>query len=261
MPADAAHMAVKKPRNRKTAWAKFFAFVVGLFSGLILTGFFFFVRTVTTQSYPEVIPQADGIVVLTGKGGGRLDAGADLLRNGHGERLLISGVNRNVTREDVLNILALPEDLSACCVDLDFAVDTIENAKETAIWAEALAFDHIILVTSAYHMPRAQVEITAARGRMRITPYPVSQAYTKNWWKQKSQIKRLVQEYGKLLFSYARRPSDIHTRNPLSLETQRSSLNAGEPELGDIQKTSIQKELHPKNLDTSKNQPGDDGHD
>jgi len=72
------------------------------------------------------------------------------------------------------------------------------NARETAAWAEALGYEHILLVTSSYHMPRAQNEINAAKGRIRITPYPVSRSEDNHWYSDKARMKRLLNEYAKL---------------------------------------------------------------
>lgn len=209
--------SAKKTGSKRQAWIKFCMFVLGLIAGIVFTGFFFFVRAVTTQSLPHPVLKADGIVVLTGKGGGRLEAGAKLLREGLGERLLISGVNPDISRDEILDVLSVPDPLSECCVDMDFAQDTIENGQKTSIWAQALGFEHIILVTSAYHMPRAQGAISAASGRMKITPYPVGHDSFRHWWKQGSQIKRLIREYGKLLVSFIHTPSEKTLRNPISL--------------------------------------------
>ncbi len=214
--------AAKEPRSKKQSWLKLFAFIFGLLTGIIFTGFFFFVRTVTSQNLPNPVQRADGIVVLTGTGGGRLEAGAKLLMQEKGERLLISGVNRDISREEILDVLNLPDKLSNCCVDMDFAQDTIENAQKTSVWAQALGFEHILLVTSAYHMPRAQGAITAASGRMKITPYPVRDDKFRQWWKHGSQIKRLIREYGKLLVSFVHTSSDKTIRNPISLNLPKS---------------------------------------
>jgi len=156
--------------------------------------------------------------VLTGKGGGRLDAGAQLLKDARGERLFISGVNPATPREDVLSLLGLSEELAECCVDLDYAAeDTVENAKETAAWSTALGYEHIVLVTSAYHMPRARNEIRAAAGRIRITAYPVSSDLKDKWWADKKSMNRLLREYGKLLVTMIRRSGDEPSRDaPLS---------------------------------------------
>jgi uncharacterized SAM-binding protein YcdF (DUF218 family) len=185
--------------------AKFFAFFILLFFAALLGGFLKFVSMVSAPVLPSPVPQADGIVVWTGRGGGRLEAATQLLQDGHGERLLISGVNAQNSREDIRDLLGLSEELDSCCVDLDYAAeDTIGNARETAAWSKALGYEHILLVTSAYHMPRAKVEIRGAVGPIRITPYPVKSTDHAAWWKDRKQFDRYAQEYGKLLGSLAR---------------------------------------------------------
>ena len=207
----------EKQAKRKYGLIRFAQWLVLLMAAFILGGFLSFTYKVEYQKRADPVPKADGIVVWTGKGGGRLEAGKNLLQNGHGERLLISGVNEANDREDVVKLLKLNQSLADCCLDLDYAArDTIGNARETASWSEALGYEHIILVTSAYHMPRAEVEISAARGKIRITPYPVFPNDQARWWNDMGQFRRMSQEYGKLLLTYARRTSaGSERRTPL----------------------------------------------
>ena len=172
---------------------------------MCLGGFLAFAHHVDGLEAPPDISVADGIVVWTGKGGGRLQAGADLLADKKGERLLISGVHEGNGATQIKELTGLSDSLMDCCLDLDYlAKNTIGNARETASWAEVLGYDHIILVTSAYHMPRANVEIGAAAGRIRITPYPVQSSDGHKWYRSADRTKRLGQEYGKLLLSLGR---------------------------------------------------------
>lgn len=200
-----------KPHSKRRGWARFLIFLCVTFLSILIGGFIAFAQHVDRIQPPASLPVADGIVVWTGKGGGRLEAGGDLLQAKRGERLLISGVHKDNTSKQIAEIAQLPSDLAACCLDIDYAaVDTIGNARETASWAMALDFDHIILVTSAYHMPRAEVEIAYAAGRIKITPYPVKRADARKWYKSADRTERLLQEYSKLLLSYTRgRASDI----------------------------------------------------
>lgn len=202
-----------KPQSKRRGWARFLTFLLVGTLSLLIGGFIAFAQHVDRIQPPANLPVADGIVVWTGKGGGRLEAGGELLQAKKGERLLISGVFKENTSEQIAEIAQLPEELAACCLDIDYAaIDTVGNARETASWALALNYDHIILVTSAYHMPRAQVEIAAAAGRIRITPYPVQRADARKWYKSVDRTKRLLQEYSKLLLSYTRgRPSKVES--------------------------------------------------
>ena len=194
----------EKPQSKRRGWARYLTFLfVGSFA-IWLGGFFAFAQHVDKIRSPSIMPPADGIVVWTGKGGGRLEAGGALLQAKKGERLLISGVHKDNDSKQIAEIAGLPGAMADCCLDIDYAAkNTVGNARETASWALALDYDHIILVTSAYHMPRAKVEIAATAGRMRITPYPVERADGRKWYKSVSRSKRLLQEYSKLLLSYA----------------------------------------------------------
>ena len=152
--SQAADTSKGKPKlSRRWGLLKFLAFAALLCFAALVGGFLKFMYMITQPSVLSPAPQADGIVVWTGRGGGRLEAATKLLEGGKGERLLISGVNAQNSREDIKALLNLTDELDACCVDLDYAaVNTVGNARETAIWAEALGFEHVILVTSAYHM-------------------------------------------------------------------------------------------------------------
>jgi uncharacterized SAM-binding protein YcdF (DUF218 family) len=219
----------KRPRKRNRLWAWLrAALFVALIAGLaVFIGFLWFANSVTNQSelarntLPESLPKADGIIVWTGPGGGRLQAGADILKAERGERLLISGVNGTNKRDDILAILELPDELAECCVDLDYAaIDTAGNARESWAWIDALGYEHIILVTSAYHMPRAQIALGTEAGRLRVTPYPVSSGDYTGWWKNKDTRTRLTREYGKLLVSYFRDPATPPSRETPILELE-----------------------------------------
>lgn len=105
--------------------------------------------------------RTDGIVVMTG-GPGRVDRGVDLLRAGRAERLLVSGVARTVRPHELALTVDAPPSLFQCCVDLGReAVDTRSNADETAKWVKRRGYRSIRLVTSAWHMPRARLELSA----------------------------------------------------------------------------------------------------
>jgi len=152
---------------------------------------------------PAVDPgQADGIVVLTGASDARINEALRLLAAGRGERLLVSGVNRQVQRGELRQVTAGSNRLFDCCVDLGFeAEDTVGNAQEIAAWAAAKRYDSLIVVTSDYHMPRAMLEI---RGQMRtadLVPYPVAtpSLNADSWWRTGTGQRRMLLEYSKYL--------------------------------------------------------------
>ncbi|PTS90876.1 MULTISPECIES: YdcF family protein [unclassified Caulobacter] len=152
-------------------------------------------------------PVADGVVVLTGASNIRLEAATRLLEAGKGKRLLISGVNREATRDDVLNVTKAVKPIYDCCVDLGFtAADTIGNAAETAEWARAKDYDSLIVVTADYHMPRSMLELHAAMPGIRLYAYPVATEGldARHWWKKGSTARRMTVEYCKYLAILAR---------------------------------------------------------
>ena len=193
---------------------RFAVFVCALIISALVIGFFVFAFSVSRLQAPTTLTKADGIVVWTGKGGNRIKSGVELLTKQKGERLLISGTNPDLSRETILASLEINDVTANCCIDMDQATNTVDNARQTANWARALDYKHIILVTSAYHMPRAEIEIGNASGRLAITPYPVRADNAPKWWKSPTQLKRLLQEYGKLLLSFIRNNHERGTPPP-----------------------------------------------
>lgn len=163
-------------------------------------GFWSFAERVRAPPAPP--PQADAIVALTGGSWQRLSTGVQLLEQRKGERLLISGVNRIVTDNELYHALNVDPDLGRCCIDIGrSAEDTLGNASETAAWARERGYRRIILVTDDYHMPRSQAELSVAMPEAEIHPYPVRTRYTDPtlWRSDLSAAGRLGAEYVKYL--------------------------------------------------------------
>ena len=147
-------------------------------------------------------PRADAIVALTGASDTRLETGMRLLEEQKGGRLLLSGVNRDATREDVREVTRGFGDLFDCCVDLGFqAESTLGNAQETADWARSHRFDSLVVVTSDYHMPRSLLELQSALPQATLHAYPVETDIVdaQRWWTSGDSAKRLTLEYCKYL--------------------------------------------------------------
>jgi uncharacterized SAM-binding protein YcdF (DUF218 family) len=175
-------------------WALIIAVVV------FIAGFWGFAERVRAPPGPP--PQAEAIVALTGGGMERLSAGVRLLEEHKGERLLISGVNRIVTDEELFAALDIDPELARCCVDLGRnATDTLSNASEAAAWARTHNYTRLILVTDDYHMPRSQVELSLAMPEVEIHPYPVRTRWTDPalWRSDLAAASRLGAEYVKYL--------------------------------------------------------------
>ena len=151
--------------------------------------------------------RADAIVALTGPSAERVNAAIRLLEQDKGQRVLISGVNREVRRQELRALTPGSNRLFNCCVDLGFeAEDTVGNAQEIAAWADAKGYDSLIVVTSDYHMPRALTEIRAAAPGVELTPYAVETPSLDNsrWWRAAVTARRMTLEYMKYLAALAR---------------------------------------------------------
>ncbi len=166
-----------------------------------VAGFWRFAEQVREEPTPP--PQAQGIVALTGGSLQRLTTGVELLEQGKGERLLISGVNRVVTDAELLDAaLGVDEELAQCCIDLGrSADDTLGNASETAAWARQHRYSSLILVTDDYHMPRSYAELKAVLPEVTIHRYPVRTRWTDPalWRRDLGAAGRICAEYVKYL--------------------------------------------------------------
>jgi len=161
------------------------------------------------QSTPAPSPRpADGLVVLTGAGSNdRIAAAMHLLEQEKAQRLRVSGVNREASREDIRNVSRAVKKLYDCCVDLGFeAADTLGNARETAGWAEAMRYRRLIVVTADYHMPRAMLELRSALPYAELQAYPVKTGVldASRWWRTGKSARLMVLEYSKYLAILAR---------------------------------------------------------
>ena len=129
------------------------------------------------------------IVALTG-GKHRIEHAAMLLGQGKAERLLIAGADPSVRKEDLMRRLGGMRNLAA--VDLGSeSVDTRSNADEAKRWMERRKFTSLRLVTSDWHMRRAEYEFrTTLGGDYRIVPDAV---------KTEPGLMTLFAEYNKYL--------------------------------------------------------------
>jgi uncharacterized SAM-binding protein YcdF (DUF218 family) len=178
----------------------------GFFSAMILVALAYMVGFVLFVSLlpmtPREVPEADGIVVLTG-GGTRLDRAEALFERGVGKRLLISGVDQATSKETLKHVIHGGRRFD-CCADLGYsAEDTRGNAQETKTWTEAHDFHRLLLVTARYHMPRSLQEFSTAMPDVTFVPYPVEQGRIdlSGWWRYPRTVFLLHREYVKYLAS------------------------------------------------------------
>ena len=170
-------------------------------------GLLAFAARVERSTPPPEPERAQAIVALTGASSARIAEAMRLLEARKGQRLLISGVNSEATREDIRSVARAPSGLYDCCVDLGFsAADTTGNARETAVWARRYGFKRLIVVTSDYHMPRSLLELKGALGDAQLQGYPVrtEELDSGRWWRAPQSARRMILEYNKYVVILAR---------------------------------------------------------
>src|SRR6476620_5348316 len=117
---------------------------------MLVIGFFIFTGSIErSQLEPRT---ADGIAVLTG-GAARIDKAMKLLTQHKAKRLLITGVNRTTSTEELKQLASQGDQLFSCWVGIDKEV-LFNNADttETSQWVARNHYTSVIVVTSNYHM-------------------------------------------------------------------------------------------------------------
>jgi uncharacterized SAM-binding protein YcdF (DUF218 family) len=139
-----------------------------------LAGFLWFVQFTTRPAEPP--PHTDGIVALTG-GGGRVELALQLLANGQADKLLVSGIGVRTDLAVLGHIAGIDTAPLTSRITLGrYAASTRGNGVETAAWVEQNNIGSVIVVTAAYHMPRALTELHQAVPQVKFFPLPVHAA-------------------------------------------------------------------------------------
>ena len=200
---------VKAPRDARRSWlgrvASSFMGILASLAVIFLGGFLLFATGIPREETPPPRP-ADGIVALTG-GASRISDAMELLAHNHGKRLLISGVNPATKPSELIRLTPEYEKLFTCCIDLGHqALNTTGNAAEIAQWSRALKFRSLIVVTSAWHMPRALVELRREMPDTELIPFSVVTERMRDspWWTSAQTARLLMLEYVKYLATLAR---------------------------------------------------------
>jgi len=162
-------------------------------AGLFLIWIFGFVWFVASTPGPAGDIETDAIAVATGEAG-RIQRGIEVLNTGLAKEMLVSGVNNNVTPAEFATEFGVSRRQMNCCVDLGFdAIDTRSNATEITQWAMANKHKTLRLVTSDWHMRRAESEL--------IRLLPGSIVVVSDAVPTRFRMSTVVIEYHKLLAS------------------------------------------------------------
>lgn len=120
---------------------------------------------------PPAMPAADGIVALTG-GAGRVEAALRLAAEQPAAKLLISGIGGGTDLETLAQRAGVESGALAGRVTLGReAASTRGNALEARAWVMARGVRSLIVVTAAFHMPRALVELRRMLPDVTLFPY------------------------------------------------------------------------------------------
>jgi uncharacterized SAM-binding protein YcdF (DUF218 family) len=212
MPGDAAHSEEPAAPARRGAFARAVAalrtlIIAGIALGTLALalGFVWFMDRVPAE---DAAPdrKAEGIVVLTG-GAARINDAIELLAAERGHRLLITGVNPTTHTAELARLTPQYRKLFDCCIDLDrSAMNTIGNAVETRRWTRARGFRSLLVVTSAYHMPRALAELAHELPDVTLIAFPVltERQRANPWWTDAATARLVISEYLKYVYAVAR---------------------------------------------------------
>ena len=179
-------------------------FLVVFLIGLWVIGLFRFVGDFPTHNEDQV-SKTDAIVVLTG-GSGRVNAGLALLEKKLAAKLFVSGVYQGIDVRKLLQIARRNPDSLGARIGIGNAVNTTENAIETAVWASQNQIGSIRLVTAVYHMPRSILEFRHVMPNIKIIHNPVFPSHVKvlEWWAWPGTSALFIREYNKFLMAWIR---------------------------------------------------------
>ena len=154
------------------------------------------------QKAPEI---SDMVVVLAGSGG-RIEAAYDLMKVKYIPILFIAGANNKITFEQLSKTYRW-DNSSKDKIRIDnVSTSTWENAKITSEFALKNNIKNIVLVTSMYHMQRAEFLFKKVfkNSNIQIIPFAtyVQPIEMNGWWHDFKVLRNILEEYFK--FQYYR---------------------------------------------------------
>jgi uncharacterized SAM-binding protein YcdF (DUF218 family) len=172
-----------------------------------------FIRFIDVTRRPaEPPPHTDGIVALTG-GAGRVELALHLLASGQANKLLVSGIGGGTDLATLGHLAGIDTARFRDRITLGrYAASTRGNGVETAAWAEQNRIASLIVVTAAYHMPRALAELRQALPNVDLYPMPVHPGLAEG----RPGLKLQAEEYTKYLLTASGLSAWFPSREPVA---------------------------------------------
>lgn len=153
---------------------------------------------------PDNQTHTDAIIVLTG-GKNRIKEAVELLNQGLGDKLFISGVSQGISLHDLLKRGDITIRTKREITLDNRSTNTVENAIEATDWMKKNKITSVRLVTSNYHILRSELEFKSQNSEMQILLHPVySENVSAKWWKNLGSFFLIAAEYNKYLVVYLR---------------------------------------------------------
>ena len=184
-------------------YIKTISFILLILISIWIVGFIYFIYNMPLST-EDSTTITDAIVVLTG-GKGRIDEGIALLEANKARKLLITGVGYQTKLEEIPINNYEKVKLLSDKITLGYnATNTKGNVLETIQWMKDNNLKTIRLVTSSYHIARANLEFTKILDKKSIICNPVLPYNIRpnNIWKSPGYLKLIGLEYCKFICLY-----------------------------------------------------------
>jgi uncharacterized SAM-binding protein YcdF (DUF218 family) len=141
-----------------------------------------------------------------------------LLAEGQADRLLLSGIGGGTDLATLGRLAGVDTTRFADRITLGrYAASTRGNGVETAAWAEQNQIGSLIVVTAAYHMPRALAELRQALPAVHLFPLAVFPSPGRRGIAERGPGLRLeAEEYTKYLLTVSGLSAWFPQREPVS---------------------------------------------
>ena len=179
----------------------FLKLIVSAFIVLELTGIQQYGVDIYNIQRSQVVPQKPEMIVVLAGSVGRIEAAYELMKGNDIPLLFVAGAHTKVNFDELSKKYHWDlADRERIKVD-NLSTSTLENAKVSASFAKQNNIKRLVLVTSIYHMQRAEFLFKKIfkSENVQIIPYATSvQTIEYNsWWHDVKTFRKILDEYFK----------------------------------------------------------------